>query len=82
MNATHRIVLVSSKIPAECPAVQAAGREQNSDLALAREVLGEEAVRRALAIDPGAWAVVISRKDAIAQQLNDDPAVIVYGDAP
>lgn len=82
MTATHRIVLVSNKAPVECAAVRNAGHEQNSDMDLARTVLGADLVSRALATDPEAWAVVVPVIWASEADLDADPAVIAYADAP
>ena len=79
---THRIVLVSNKTPVETPAVRNAGVEQNSDLALARAVLGDDLVSRALVTDPQAWAVIVPVAKVSEEDLDADLAVIAYGDAP
>ncbi len=82
MNATHRIVLVSSKTPVHIAAVRNAGHEQNSDLDLARTVFGADFVSRALATDPDVWAVVVPSDKASEEELDQDLAVIAHGDAP
>ena len=79
---THRIVLVSNHVPVECAAVRNAGHEQSSDLDLARTVLGADLVRRVLVTDPQAWAVVVPVEKASEADLDADPAVIAYADAP
>jgi hypothetical protein len=73
----HAVVLITSKIPVESARLIRAAREQNSDLDLAREVLGQRRVATELATDPEAYAVVVDLEHVGPVVLDHDPAVLV-----
>lgn len=74
----HAVVLITSKIPVEFTCLMRVAREQNNDLDLAREVLGQRRVATELNADPEAYAVVVDLDQVGTEVLDHDPAVLVW----